>query len=269
VTVVDAHVHVWDPAAVAGALGPPGSAERLLAALDDAGIDAAVLVQPSVHASDHSYLLAAVDGAPERLAAVVLLEPDEGGAIARLPSGPRVRGVRAPLIRAGRGWVGSIGSELWERARAEAWVVGAFARSDQLAELEPLLERFPDVPVGIDHIARLDLGEGACEEGLASVLSLARYPNVHVKLSALAVLSKQAAPYRDVHDVVRRVVAGFGPERAIWGSDYPNILAYAPYVESLDSVREALSDLTSAERALVLGGTAQQLYFERRARGGS
>jgi len=38
---------------------------------------------------------------------------------------------------------------------------------------------------------------------------------------------------------------------------------------SLDSVREALSDLTSAERALVLGGTAQQLYFERRARGGS
>ncbi|MDX6566568.1 MAG: hypothetical protein QOE10_2230, partial [Gaiellales bacterium] len=35
-TVVDAHVHVWDPAAVAGALGPPGSAERLLAALDDA-----------------------------------------------------------------------------------------------------------------------------------------------------------------------------------------------------------------------------------------
>jgi L-fuconolactonase len=241
----------------------------MLSALDDAGIDAAVLVQPSVHASDHSYLLAAVDGAPERLVAVVLLEPDEAGAIARLPAGSRVRGVRAPLIRAGRGWVASIGSELWAKARDEAWVVGAFARSDQLDELVPLLEWFPDVPVGIDHIARLDLAGDAREEALASVLSLARYPNVHVKLSALAVLSKEAAPYRDVHDIVRRVVAEFGPERAIWGSDYPNILAHAPYAESLDAVREALSDLTAAERARVLGGSARQLYFERRAQGGS
>jgi L-fuconolactonase len=266
VTVVDAHVHVWDPGLVAGELGPPGSAERMLGALDEAGIDAAVLVQPSVHVSDHRYLLAAVDRAPDRLVAVVLLEPEEAGAIARLPADWRIRGVRAPLIRSGPGWVASVGDELWTRARAESWVVGAFARSDQLAELEPLLERFPDVPVGIDHIARLDLAaEGRRDEALGLVLALARYPNVHVKLSALAVLSREAPPYRDVHDEVRRVVAAFGPQRTIWGSDYPNILAAAPYAQSLAAAREALADLTPDEQAKVFGRTAWRLYFERPA----
>jgi L-fuconolactonase len=266
VTVVDAHVHVWDPDLVEGELGPPGSAVRMLRALDAAGIDAGVLVQPSVHASDHRYLLAAVDRAPDRLVAVVLLEPDEAGAVPRLPADRRVRGVRAPLIRSGPGWVASVGDALWTRARAESWVVGAFARSDQLAELEPLLERFADVPVGIDHIARLDLAaDGRRGEALGRVLALARYPNVHVKLSALAVLSSEAPPYRDVHEEVRRVVSAFGPERTIWGSDYPNILALAPYAQSLAAAREALADLTSDEQAQVFGGTAWRLYFARPA----
>jgi L-fucono-1,5-lactonase len=259
--VIDAHVHLWDADAVGGSLGSAGSVDRVLAMFDENEVAAGVAIQPSVYASDHTYLLEAIDRAPDRFAAVVLMTSPSSSAIAALPVGPRVSGVRLPLIHTEWASIASACQGLWRKAREARWVVNAFARADQLAELEPLLDEYPDVAMAIDHVARLDLARGSRDEALEQVLTLARHSNVHVKLSALAVLSSDTFPYRDVHQLVRRVVSAFGPARSIWGSDYPNILASAHYARSLDAAREALSDLTSSERARVFGRNACDLYF--------
>jgi predicted TIM-barrel fold metal-dependent hydrolase len=75
--VIDAHVHIWDLPTSVGTpfLYRSATLETLLAEMDAAGVERAVLVQPSVYSGDHAYLRAAVAAHPDRFAAVALLEP--------------------------------------------------------------------------------------------------------------------------------------------------------------------------------------------------
>jgi predicted TIM-barrel fold metal-dependent hydrolase len=72
----------------------------------------------------------------------------------------------------------------------------------------------------IDHMGRMGGGiDDAAFAALAELLSLARLPNVAVKLSGAPSYSSQAYPWRNIHGHIERIFDAFGPHRSFWGTD--------------------------------------------------
>lgn len=92
----------------------------------------------------------------------------------------------------------------------------------ELELLPPVLEKFPDLQLVVDHCGFPTPGT-AGSNGMAQLerlVALARYPNLALKWDkAPARISRQPYPYRDVEPYVRRVVDAFGPRRVMWGTD--------------------------------------------------
>ena len=105
---IDAHLHVWAPAEeaerfpFAGSLAGsdaknepplPGHAGLLLAEMEAAGVDRAVIVQPGNHAFDHRYVSSVLQAHPDRFIGMLLADPDPSGSAWR--SSRRCAGRRA------------------------------------------------------------------------------------------------------------------------------------------------------------------------------
>jgi predicted TIM-barrel fold metal-dependent hydrolase len=114
-----------------------------------------------------------------------------------------------------------------------------------------------DFDVCIDHMA--DCPPGRPDE-LQKLLALARFPRVFVKASHLWSLSREPYPYRDTHELVRRVYDAFGPRRIMWGSDWPLVEKYCGYARALALYRDEIAFFTAEDRRWVLGGTALRLW---------
>ena len=90
---------------------------------------------------------------------------------------------------------------------------------------------------------------------------MAQYANVYAKLTFLPAASQENYPFADVHWMVRRLVDAFGPERCLFGSNFPTE-QYTPgtsYGETVRLFAEAV-DLSAEERAWILAGTATRLW---------
>ena len=94
---------------------------------------------------------------------------------------------------------------------------------------------------------------------------MSRRPNLHAKLTFIPTGSAAGFPCADMHDPCLKVVNAFGPERCVWGSDFPCEL-WTPkvsYAEHLKIFSEVLP-LKSADRQQILGETANRLWFTGR-----
>ena len=92
-------------------------------------------------------------------------------------------------------------------------------------------------------------------------MALARYPQLSAKLSFLPTGSDEAYPFRDMQGACRQFIDAYGPERCVWGSDYPTEL-WCPkttYAGHIDLFRRELG-LSPAEQGAILGETAARLY---------
>lgn len=270
--IVDAHVHVASddrtrypvqrdypeaPAFVA-------PIEQFTAIAGPAGVTQAVLVQSSMYGPDHRYLMDTLAVAPGRYVGVVLADPTDAGFLGRLErlveEGP-ISGMRfAPNLMAGRGWFDERADETWRRAAALGVVATLLVRPSQLAGAATWRKRHPGLPIVIDHLARPDLFEGPPLEGVDALVALARHREVTVKVSALAHLSSQPFPHRDIWEWIRRVVEAFGIERTMWGSDFPDVDGQAAYRSGIEVLEHALPGLSGSERAELLAGTARRIF---------
>ena len=70
---------------------------------------------------------------------------------------------------------------------------------------------------------------------IKATLRLARYPNVYVKLSNLQGKSSEAYPFRDTYDLARRIYDAYGPERLMWGTDFPGVMVKCGYTNAVDT----------------------------------
>ncbi len=254
--IVDAHVHVCvmdtDRYPFTPLLGyvpkAAAPAERLIERMDDCGVDAAVLVQPSYYGYDNRYLQEALGRYPERLRGVGLADPSTSPPV--MPAG--CAGVRLNAVGApGRGWLTRTAlAGFWRAAGEAGLVVCVQASADQVAEVAAVARTHPQVRCVIDH-----LGRGGWEDLLAA----AALPNMHAKVSGMAYASAETYPHRDVWARALEVVRAYGPERCLWGSD-ANGTDIAPYRAQVELWRD-LIPLGPAERAEVLAGTARRLFF--------
>jgi predicted TIM-barrel fold metal-dependent hydrolase len=269
--IVDTHVHVVAPDEARYPLHPAGvgsqwyrehpvTAEQFLATANDAGVDRAVLVQAfGAYGSDNSYVLDALRVAPERFVGVVIVDPDDPDAAARLrelAAVPGCWGVRFFGIGGDTGWFdGDAGRTLWSTATDLDLRVVATLLAPDLPRLATMLTLHPGVPVVLDHCGFPDLSDGPPFLGAASVLALADHPGLHLKITSHVLEAAGAYPA----EFVARVAAAFGAERLVWGSDYPQTHDRS-YADLLALGRAACASLADRDRDLVLGGNALRLW---------
>ncbi len=197
---------------------------------------------------------------------VVTLDPDDPASPELLEKYVRennVRGMRSIPAKSGR--LDDPGVDrLWAMAERLGIVINALVNRDKRPELETLAGRHPELNVVIDHCLNIAAGP-MLQPVLGDMLALARLPKVHAKLSFIPTGSEEPYPCSDLHDACRAIIDAYGPERCVWGSDFPCEL-WCPKVTYAQHLRIFTHELKldEATRAAVLGKTAHRLWIEPR-----
>jgi len=270
---IDAHQHFWDLARgdygwLSADLEPlyrdygPADLAPLLA---ERGIDRTVLVQAAPTDAETDFLLdlatrhtmiGAVVGWVDMADTAV---PDRLEALCRHS---RFRGVR-PMIQdiADDAWM--LGADLTP-AFAALTALGlrfdALVLPRHLGNLARLLYRHPELPVVIDHGAKPDIAGGGLEPWRAALRPLAAHPQVYCKLSGLATEAAADWHVDDLRPYAEALLELFGPERLMWGSDWPVVNLAGGYDPWWDATEALLAGCGPAAREAVLGGTACRFY---------
>ena len=270
--MVDPHAHIYhgveeksprkeDPSRPEVGVGTIGHLRREVEAN---GVDRVVLVQTgSAYRWDNRLLADTARANADWTVGVCTLDPAGQGSsdeLARLVGEYNVKGVRVEVASAGYDHPGA--ERLWRRAGEVGAVICAHLQRDYLGELAGLLERFPEVPVVLDHCAYPVAADGLEDAAIRQTAELARFGQLVAKLTFGVTSSRQEYPFSDTHPQLRHVLEAFGPERCIWGSDFPceHWLQKASYAQHLAVFIEELG-LSAEERAQVLGETALRLFF--------
>jgi predicted TIM-barrel fold metal-dependent hydrolase len=263
--IVDAQVHIWG-ADTPERPWPAGNAHRahrklplskddLLAGMAAAGVDRAVIVPPSWEGDRNDLALAAAKAHPDKFAVMgrpPLDQPDPQ-ALDHWREQPGMLGIRVTTAGAGARALFSEpdGDWLW-RAAERAGLPAMVSIPGLLPELGRLAERHPGVRFVIDHLALVrDAKDAAAFGDLASLLALARHPNVAAKASALPRYSSEPYPYRRLHPYLKQVFDAFGPHRFFWGTDMTGIPC--TYRQAVTLFTEELPWLKGDDRDLVMG----------------
>ncbi len=275
--VYDAHVHVYAEdreryPQVPGRerpLEPSGAAEALLEAMAGAGVGQALLVQTPWLGEDNRYLVDSMRRFPGRFAAIGWLEdplvPDAPERLRRQYHQDGFRGLRLHLSdpRVMEGLRAGDADHVLRWARAAGVPVQLLNRRASHEVIAAVADRFPDLPLVVDHLGHPDPAEVPEFPSSETFFSLAQRPNVYVKVSMHHAFSRRPFPWSDLHGYQRRVIDSFGPRRLMWGSNWPMQAPQLGYRERLDAVRRhlpAFLELSAADQALILGATAASLW---------
>jgi L-fuconolactonase len=278
-TVVDAHHHLWDPRVRdhPWMAGPELAPIRRPYALADlrretaaAGVDHTVLVQTVAEVAETEEFLEVASASDGLIAGVVgwvdLTAPDPAGALARLrarPGGERLVGVRHQVEdEADPDWLARPDVRRGLAAVAAAGLVyDLLVRVPQLRAARAVVRALPDARFVLDHAAKPAIAAGSLEPWAGELSQLARLPNLACKLSGLVTEARRddwdAARIRPYAD---RVLEAFGPDRVMFGSDWPVCELAASYAEVRELADALLEGCSAAERDAILCRTAARAY---------
>ncbi len=135
-----------------------------------------------------------------------------------------------------------------------------------LPRLSRLVDRHGDLQFVLDHCAKPHLATGDIAEWKRQIAQLASHPNVVCKLSGLVTEAGADWQLADLRPAVDHVRACFGPQRLLWGSDWPVVDLAGGYARWLAAAETLLADLSFAEKVNVFGGNAARVYLAKRGR---
>ena len=125
----------------------------------------------------------------------------------------------------------------------------------------PLLKACPDQPFILDHCGVPDVAGGDWEVWKAGIAAVAAFPNVVVKLSGITTYcAPGTASVALVRPYVEYLLEAFGPDRMLWGGDWPVVNLGAGLPEWIRMTGELLAGLSEDERAAIGTGTARRVY---------
>jgi predicted TIM-barrel fold metal-dependent hydrolase len=272
--VIDTHMHAWTLdwarypfAPPETSLPPPehpNTTEEVVETAERHGVDYVVLVQVRYYGWDNRYVADSLRQYPRRFAAQGLIDPEDPAGSKHLETLVRrhgFSGVRlSPSYQPDQNWLSSRASDpLWRKAADLGAIFNFLIRPGQLPQLQAMAERFPEVPVVVDHMGYPDISQGPPR----SLLALARLPNVYVRVTELYNHSlTKHYPYADVFPTVRAVYDAFSPQRLLWGTGFTRgeLVGRIAYARELQLIREEIPFLTPADQEWVLGRTALSLW---------
>ncbi|MBK9166632.1 MAG: amidohydrolase [Bryobacterales bacterium] len=271
--IVDTHAHIYAAdekryPTIEKPLRPPGNKGTLGQLREESaanGVAKACLIQTSTfYRFDNRYILDSSKVSSDWAAGVVTLDPENPESpnlLARYARDFGIRGMRSiPAAKAGKlDHPGVRG--LWRTATDNGLVINVLVGRERTAEVDKLLGDFPRLRVVLDHCMNLKAGPDG-EPILADVRRLARHKNLHAKLTFVPTGSETGYPCADMHQRCLDVIEAYGPERCVWGSDFPCEL-WTPKVSYKEHLRIFTHDLglSQAKQQAILGETARRLWF--------
>lgn len=270
---IDAHHHCWrytpeefgwindEMRAIRRDFSPADLAPLLTAA----GIDGTVAVQARQtleetkalldHARQHAFIKGVVGWVP-------LIDPKAGNLLEQLKVDQNLKGVRHVLQGEPDSYMANPAFDAGLRAvTTHGLSYDLLVLAPQLPAAIELVDRHPELPIVLDHIAKPAITGTPPPEWLRLVTELARRPHVSCKFSGVVTevrgwqwTPELLRPYFDA------VLAAFGPDRLMFGSDWPVCLVASDYARWHRFIVDCTAPLAPAERAAILGGTATRFY---------
>jgi L-fucono-1,5-lactonase len=270
--VIDAHVHYWRvDRGDYGWLTPdlpicrdfgPADAAPLFAA---SGITGVVLVQAAPTEAETRFLLSLAAEDPHVRGVVGWVDtmrPDAPERLAALAEDPALRGIR-PMRQ-------DIPEDDWmlrpEQDGAYRAIVelglgfDALARVRHLPHLPRLAERHPGLRIVIDHGAKPDIAGGGLAPWRNAMRTVAAFPQISCKLSGLVTEAAPGATFDAIRPYAETLLELFGPERLMFGSDWPVLTLRCDYATWWDWAQRLTVHLSPAEREGIFGGNARAFY---------
>ncbi len=258
--------------------------ETLVAEMDYAGVDRALLHRTPYMGLDDGYIADCCRSYPDRIQGLVQVPewwiPDRtADAVKKLERAIRVHGLSglqfAPFHRMLYGlspdWTGRDFDPFWTTVASldipVFFTLGAVgspaAFIEELHALRAWMDRFPEVEVILTHgfpwrmfaeDDRLHLPDAVYEAVPAS------HPRFHIQiLFAVFLQSRWDYPMPQMRSVLQKMVERFGADRVLWGTDIPIVLLHWTYRQSLDYVRRYCPFLSESEMAAILGGNMARI----------
>lgn len=124
-----------------------------------------------------------------------------------------------------------------------------------------LAERFPGLTLVLDHLAKPQIKQRRLDDWIDNFRAAARHRNVVCKLSGMVTEAdwKNWQP-ADLKPYVQEALEAFGPQRLLFGSDWPVCELAASYRQVIDALRAALGPISPADHAAIFGDNAERIY---------
>lgn len=254
--IVDAHHHVWDTATCPHpwlteypGLGHRYRLSEFVAAARSVPLAGSVLVQAAGDEAESAALLASAAHEPFVTGVVGFVDLTRERVAGRIdkqrqgPGGELLVGLRQPLDPAGGASSASLLSGL-ETSLAQGLVFELLVRDFQLPMALEVARQFPAASLVLDHGGKPDIAAHAWQPWADHIAELSSYPGVACKLSGLI---QQAGPNwtaETIRPYFAHLVDCFGPNRLLFGSDWPVSSLGAAY----DEVVETANFTTPAPR---------------------
>ena len=236
------------------------SVERLIANMDYACVNAAVITQEYIDGNQNKYLLSAKKKFPDRIKITALYEDykDQHLRSLSLSKGALSKGFDGIKICASRLADPDLKKLLPLFKQVEA--AGKFISIDmadgaaQTADLAYIINECPDLRIAIGHFGMVTTS------GWQKQIELARFPNVYIESGGLTWLfHKEFYPYPSAIDAIIEARDICGMDKLMWGSDYPRTMTDITYIMAVRFIEET-SKLTDNEKAAFLGKNAEKFY---------
>ncbi|HKP83494.1 MAG TPA: amidohydrolase family protein [Pyrinomonadaceae bacterium] len=269
--MIDSHQHFWQVGSFdypwmskdLGALYRDYLPDDLAPILKQNGVKQTVVVQASNSVAESRWLLELADG-NDFIAGVVgwvdLISVEIDAQLDELCAHPKFKGVRhlvesepnddwlaEPAVLAGL-------RKLSERGLSYDLLV----HTRHLQYVPQVVERCPDLALVIDHLAKPPIARNEIKEWSEAMKPVARYPNIHCKLSGLVTEASWSSwQTSDLRPYIDYALELFGADRLMFGSDYPVCLLAASYERVLESFQELLGD---SDRDKIFSQNAARFY---------
>ena len=248
--------------------GPPEvTGDDMVAAMDEVGVDGALLVSPfTMYRYDASYAIKVHAAHPGRFALIKPVDPTDPGVADTIADWAATDGAVAIRIMMTRGVSTDAADPGINR------VLAAAARHSlpvnllcwgRLPQAGLLAARNPETRLVIDHLGLQQPFEPPAPAepfaDLPKLLELAAHDNVVVKITGACTLSREPFPYNDLWDPLGRIFDAFGLDRCMWGTDWTRAVALLTYEQGVEAFR-VTDRLSDADRAALMGETLRRVY---------
>jgi L-fuconolactonase len=275
--LIDSHQHFWHVSneanypwmnAAQQILYRDYDPQDLVPILARHGIEGTILVQASPADSETDGLLILAEKTDFVKGVVAWCEftdPASLARIAELAKSPWVCGLR-PMVQ-------DIADDDWllredihpalQALIAHGLTFDALIHPRHLGRLARMLVRYPGLDVVIDHGAKPNVPSGELQAWREDIAAVARRPGTMCKLSGLVTECGEDWSIERLRPVVNHLLECFGPERLMWGSDWPVLNLAGGYDNWLETSQTLTSHLSATEKVAIFGGNAQRFYLDR------
>lgn len=229
---IDTHHHIFDPQKFPYISDTPyrpeghelGTVDYYRYVMDAYNIRHSVIIGPtSAYNTDNSYLLDTLKQGAGRFKGIAVVPPDSSTDYLAELKQAGVAGIAMNVAMLGTGRFAQFDSML-ARLHELDLIADIQVTKDQLPDLMPMLLR-SKTRLLFDHSGRPDVAAGLEQPGFRALLSLAETDRCWVKLSGLSQFCEPPFPYTEGHRYQLALLAAFGADRCMWGSDWPFLRA--------------------------------------------